>query len=120
MAASVLRRRVTEEDMAEANGATERQVAMIFGSMSPAADGSSGDTPPERKAEEPVPAKEEDDEVDGGGGLLIEKPERKTRRVQLVMTESVYRKSREMAGKMGMSLNDYIHTLLARMARMDI
>lgn len=120
MAASVLRRRVTEEDMAEANGATERQVAMIFGSMSPAADGSSGDTPPERKAEEPVPAKEEEVEVDGGGGLLIEKPERKTRRVQLVMTESVYRKSREMAGKMGMSLNDYIHTLLARMARMDI
>lgn len=122
MAASVLRRRVTEEDMAEANGATERQVAMIFGSMSPAADGSSGDTPPERKAEEPVPAKEAEDEVevDGGGGLLIEKPERKTRRVQLVMTESVYRKSREMAGKMGMSLNDYIHTLLARMARMDI
>lgn len=120
MAASVLRRRVTEEDMAEANGATERQVAMIFGSMSPAADGSSGDTPSERKAEEPVPAKETEDEVDGGGGLLIEKPERKTRRVQLVMTESVYRKSREMAGKMGMSLNDYIHTLLARMARMDI
>ncbi len=120
MAASVLRRRVTEEDMAEANGATERQVAMIFGSMSPAADGPSGDTPPDRKAEEPAPAKEEEVEVDGGGGLLIEKPERKTRRVQLVMTESVYRKSREMAGKMGMSLNDYIHTLLARMARMDI
>lgn len=120
MAASVLRRRVTEEDMAEANGATERQVAMIFGSMSPAADGSSGDTPPDRKAEEPVPEKVAEDEVDGGGGLLIEKPERKTRRVQLVMTESVYRKSREMAGKMGMSLNDYIHTLLARMARMDI
>nr|MBP3282174.1 hypothetical protein [Treponema sp.]MBP3283841.1 hypothetical protein [Treponema sp.] len=120
MAASVLRRRVTEEDMAEANGATERQVAMIFGSMSPAADGSSGDTPPDRKAEEPVTEKVAADEGDGGGGLLIEKPERKTRRVQLVMTESVYRKSREMAGKMGMSLNDYIHTLLARMARMDI
>ena len=120
MAASVLRRRVTDEDMAEANGATERQVAMIFGSMSPAADGSSGDTPPDRKAEEPVPEKEAEDEGGGEGGLLIEKPERKTRRVQLVMTESVYRKSREMAGKMGMSLNDYIHTLLARMARMDI
>ena len=48
---------------------------------------------------------------------MLEKPERKTRRVQLVMTETVYRKSKEMAEKMGMSLNDYIHTLLARMGQ---
>ena len=109
MAASVLRRRVTDEDMAEANGATERQVAMIFGKMSQSVRVEESEAPAGRKTEETASTTAPAD-----AGLVIEKPERKTRRVQLVMTESVYRKSREKAEGMGMSLNDYIHTLLSR------
>lgn len=128
MAASVLRRSVSEEEKEAANRATESQVAGIFSSFRLGLEegGAEAAEAPEREAAKPkrnaaAEGVENRGEAEEEGGaevsVVLEKPERKTRRVQLVMTESVYRKSREMAGKMGMSLNDYIHTLLARMGQ---
>ena len=114
MAASVLKRRVTEEDMVEANKATEKQVAMIFSSMSEPGEVKKAQEEPKEDTEE-EPHDEKEKGTAENVNLVLEKPERKTRRVQLVMTESVYKKSKAKAESMGMSLNDYIHTLLSKM-----
>ena len=139
MAASVLRRSVSEEEREAANKATENQVAGIFSSFSLGrgavsdsdfeagtrehrariVSGEIGEIGGRKEAAEIISDSGEGDGEERGAAVnvVLEKPERKTRRVQLVMTETVYRKSREMAEKMGMSLNDYIHTLLARMGQ---
>lgn len=136
MAASVLRRSVSEEEREAANKATENQVAGIFSSFSlgrgAVSDSDfeagtrehrarivSGEIGGRKEAAEIISDSGEGDGEERGAAVnvVLEKPERKTRRVQLVMTETVYRKSKEMAEKMGMSLNDYIHTLLARMGQ---
>lgn len=146
MAASTLKRRISDDEREEANKATQSQLEGIFSSFS----NSINSTNSEKKTRLPefisnqeiqksqledknknaisestisenefsknanlkIDSKTENSNSENVVNLVLPKKEKKDRRVQLIMKESVYNKTKEKAEKIGMSLNDYIHTLL--------
>lgn len=146
MAASTLKRRISDDEREEANKATQSQLEGIFSSFSNSANSinseketrlpeftstqeiqksqledknkntSSESTISEnefsKNANLKIDSKTENSNSENVVNLVLPKKEKKDRRVQLIMKESVYNKTKEKAEKIGMSLNDYIHTLL--------
>lgn len=149
MAASTLKRRISDDEREEANKATQSQLEGIFSSFSNSVN-SANSINSEKETRLPeftstqeiqksqledknknaisestisenefsknanlkIDSKTENSNSENVVNLVLPKKEKKDRRVQLIMKESVYNKTKEKAEKIGMSLNDYIHTLL--------
>lgn len=143
MAASTLKRRISDDEREEANKATQSQLEGIFSSFSNSINSEKETKLPEftstqeiqksqledknkntssestisenefsKNANLKIDSKTENSNSENVVNLVLPKKEKKDRRVQLIMKESVYNKTKEKAEKIGMSLNDYIHTLL--------
>lgn len=143
MAASTLKRRISDDEREEANKATQSQLEGIFSSFSNSINSEKETRLPEftstqeiqksqledknknaisestisenefsKNANLKIDSKTENSNSENVVNLVLPKKEKKDRRVQLIMKESVYNKTKEKAEKIGMSLNDYIHTLL--------
>lgn len=130
MAASTLKRRISDDEREEANKATQSQLEGIFSSFSNSANSINSEKKtrlPEFISNQEIQKSQLEDKnknaisenkfsensnSENVVNLVLPKKEKKDRRVQLIMKESVYNKTKEKAEKIGMSLNDYIHTLL--------
>lgn len=149
MAASTLKRRISDDEREEANKATQSQLEGIFSSFSNSVNSANpinseketrlpeftstqeiqksqledknknaisestiSENEFSKNANLKIDSKTENSNSENVVNLVLPKKEKKDRRVQLIMKESVYNKTKEKAEKIGMSLNDYIHTLL--------